>query len=235
MAFPFLHGARTPHPVTALAVSPDNARLVVGHSTGLVTVRQRAKLVRQGVSSKKRKAGPRAGTYAYFVRGADASADADDHVVIMERRKKLKSYDVLLRQFRYGDAVDEALASRQPDAVVAVLEELSKRRGLTQALSNRDEETLEPLLAFTARYVSKPRYSSVLAGVAEMLCDIYGAYVGQSEVVDECFEKLRRGVREECRVRRTCAGLVGMIDAVVWRAAAAEGEEEAEAEEREER
>ena len=113
---PYLHGAKTPHPITAIGASPDGARLVVGTSNGVVTVRQRGKIVPQHISLK-RKARVQAGTYSYFMRGANVSADADDHSVLLERKKKLKSYDVMLKQFRYGDALDEALNSRQPDAV----------------------------------------------------------------------------------------------------------------------
>lgn len=51
------------------------------------------------------------------MRGADVSADADDHVVLLDKKRKLKSYDVMLKQFRYGDALDEALNGRQLDAV----------------------------------------------------------------------------------------------------------------------
>ena len=101
---------------------------------------------------------------------------------------------------------------------MAVLEELGRRRGLSQALSNRDEETLEPLLAFVARYVARPKYASILIGVAGMLCDVYGPVVGQSEVIDEYFDKLRRQVREESRVQKTLLQLVGQIDAVMFAA-----------------
>ena len=252
---PYLHGVKTPHPITAIRASPDGARFVVGTSNGIVTVRQRAKIIPQGVSLK-RKARVQAGTYSYFMRGADVSADADDHVVLLDKKRKLKSYDVMLKQFRYGDALDEALNGRQPDAVsifcsqmpliypivclslncfspfqylilfyplyyhycmqiVAVLEELGKRRGLTQALSNRDEESLEPILSFTTKFITKPRYSPVLIGVADKLCDIYSGVVGQSENIDEYFDKLRRHVKDECRTQKSLLRLIGQIDAVL--------------------
>jgi U3 small nucleolar RNA-associated protein 15 len=117
---PYLHGVKTPHPITAIRASPDGARFVVGTSNGIVTVRQRAKIIPQGVSLK-RKARVQAGTYSYFMRGADVSADADDHVVLLDKKRKLKAYDVMLKQFRYGDALDEALNGRQPDAVSVLL------------------------------------------------------------------------------------------------------------------
>ncbi len=112
----YLHGVKTSEPITALAMSPDNTRLVIGSSNGFVTVRQRAKYVPQGVKRKNRNE-PRAGTYGYFMRGATAGADADDHIVILQKKKKLQKYDKLLQKFCYGDALDAALGSRDPRAV----------------------------------------------------------------------------------------------------------------------
>lgn len=107
---------------------------------------------------------------------------------------------------------------------MAVLEELGKRRGLTQALSNRDEETLEPILSFTARFIAKPRYSPVLIGVADKLCDIYSSVVGQSENIDEYFDKLRRHIKDECRVQKSLLRLIGQIDAVMCAGQMQEGD-----------
>jgi U3 small nucleolar RNA-associated protein 15 len=73
--------------------------------------------------------------------------------------------------------------------VIAVIEELGKRRGLSIALSNRDEKSLESTLSFTIRFINNPQYTSYLIGVVHMLIDIYGFVVGQSALVDELFDK----------------------------------------------
>merc|ERR1712038_1342645 len=145
-------------------------------------------------------------------------ADADDHIVILQKRKKLQKYDKLLQQFSYGDALDEALSSRDPRAIVAVLEELGRRRGLVTALSNRDEETLEPLLAFTTRFISNPMYTPLLVGVANQLCDIYSNVCGQSDTIDEYFKKLQFHVKAECNTQSLLLQLIGQIDAVMYTA-----------------
>jgi U3 small nucleolar RNA-associated protein 15 len=98
---------------------------------------------------------------------------------------------------------------------VAVLEELGKRRGLTIALSNRDEETLEPILSFTVRYITRPQFSSLLIGVAHKLCDIYESVAGQSETIDELFSKLKSQVYVECRVQKSLLRIVGQLDAIM--------------------
>jgi len=222
----FLHGVKVQHPITALGMSPDQTRFVVGTSTGIVLVRQRSlppsttTTTTTTLANKKRKREPKPGTYAYFYRGADTSVveeEAEDtFMVFQEKKKKLNQYDKMLKRFEYGKALDEALERRDPYAVAAVLEELGKRKGLIIALSNRDEETLEPILSFTMRYIVKPRYTSLLVGVANLLCDIYRPIMGQSETIDELFEKLRRSVALECKAQKALLKIVGQIDAIAW-------------------
>jgi U3 small nucleolar RNA-associated protein 15 len=116
LKLPYVHGSKTPYPITSIAISRDSTKFVVGTSTGFVTVYQRAKYVPQGVKRKSPHT-PRGGTYSFFMRGASLQADADDHIVIIQKKKKLQKYDTMLKQFRYSDALDEALRSRDPKAV----------------------------------------------------------------------------------------------------------------------
>jgi U3 small nucleolar RNA-associated protein 15 len=99
--------------------------------------------------------------------------------------------------------------------VIAVIEELGKRRGLTIALSNRDEESLDAILSFTTRFVDDPQYTSHLIVVAHILIDVYGSLKGQSAVVDELFAKLREKVTNECTVQKMLLRLLGQIDYVM--------------------
>lgn len=99
--------------------------------------------------------------------------------------------------------------------VLAVIEELSKRRALTSALSGRDEETLEPILAFTVRYISDPKYSPTLIGVSRELCRIYQRVIGQSAIIDELFQKLKNHVSREIKVQKGLNKLIGSIDMVL--------------------
>jgi U3 small nucleolar RNA-associated protein 15 len=220
-----LHGVKLVQgAITTMAVNETYNRLVFGTNTGIVIVKERSK----SITKQRRKREARAGTYAYFTRGMNVSAaDGGTDFVAQQqdKKRKLSSFDLALRQFRYGDALDDALNTRQPQAVVAVLEELGKRRGLTIALSNRDEETLEPVLSFTVRYITRPQYSSLLIGVAHKLCDIYGNVAGQSETIDELFDKLRNQIHKECCVQKSLLRIVGQLDAICTMAEMAEDEE----------
>ena len=108
-----IHGIKLAHPVTSMAFNEISSRLAIGTTTGLVLVRQLGPTYTQ----QKRKRDPPAGTFAYFNRGMNAEPGKDDHVVNEGRKRKLKSFDLALRQFRYGDALDEALETRQPQVV----------------------------------------------------------------------------------------------------------------------
>ena len=217
-ALPFLHGMQLTDPISALSISRDMSRLAIGTTSGIVMVHQRRRLVaaKQPSAEEARRAEPRHGTYSYFTRGAhERSHDPDDYLLMHQKKQRLAEYDVLLRKFRYGDALDAVLAKRQPQAVIAVIEELGKRRGLTIALSNRDEESLDAILSFTIRFIDNPQYTPHLIGVAHILCDIYGSLRGQSAAVDDLFDKLRDKVTNECTVQRNLLRLLGQIDYVM--------------------
>lgn len=208
-------------PITALTISENCDRLAIGTTLGMVLVRQRGPSIIQ----TKRKEAPRAGTYSFFTRGKNVALDpstasANNDYLLgagqqSNKKRKLRKYDQCLKQFRYGDALDEALETRMPQVVVAVLEELGKRRGLTISLSNRDEESLEPILAFLVRYVTRPRFTGVLIGIAHSIIDIYGGMAGQSETIDELFGKLKASIRGECQAQKSLLRLMGQLDAIL--------------------
>ena len=87
-----------------------------------------------------------------------------------ERGLKLRPYETHLRKFNYQLALDSALKTRNPLIVITVLQELCRRKGLTTAISGRDDEALEPLLSFCTKYICNPRYSMLIVQVTAA-CD----------------------------------------------------------------
>ncbi len=75
------------------------------------------------------------------------------------------------------DALDAALATKQPGVVDALLEEFAARGALPAALAGRDAAGLIPLLRHLAKYVADPRHTATLAGVAARVVDMYSPVV----------------------------------------------------------
>jgi U3 small nucleolar RNA-associated protein 15 len=218
--FNCLHGTRLLFPLLSLAISPvstgsdpSNRLLVTGSVDGHLLVQQRPRpnverLPEDAMLDQKR--GLNDGSLV------SAGPKSDEYIVHIQRALRLKAFQKALRQFRYGDALDGALETKSPQIVCAVLEELSKRRaGLETALSHRDEESLEPILAFCSRYVIAPKFTSLLAGVVHVIVDIYQGVLGQSATIYQLVEKTRRSVRGEMAVQQGLLTLIGELDGIM--------------------
>lgn len=69
------------------------------------------------------------------------------------KTKALASYDESLRKYKYREALDRGLATKNPLVVAALLEALAERGALEKALSGRDAGGLEPVLAYLTKWV----------------------------------------------------------------------------------
>ncbi|KOO32355.1 u3 small nucleolar RNA-associated protein 15-like protein [Chrysochromulina tobinii] len=159
--------------------------------------------------------GPRHGTYRYFLRGRRHAAQPGDFVISSSLPAKLAGWDAALRRFRYHEAFDAALADGSPEVVVSVVEELVQRHGLRIALQGRDQQTLQPVVAFLARQICHPPFAPTLIGVANLLLDMYAPVLGQSAAIDELFVKLRNTLEAEMKLQAELAQLLGSMDVLL--------------------
>ncbi|KXZ44237.1 hypothetical protein GPECTOR_70g467 [Gonium pectorale] len=212
--------SKYPAPVLSLGLSPDCRLLAVGGADGTLSVRKhdRPKAVTvAGATSQptpKRRWQPRltAANFRYFIRGQNSKAAAADTVVRKKRQARLQPYDKMLRQFRYREALDAALAARKPEVVASVLEELAARGGLPGAVGGRDAAGLGPLLRFLVRYIAEPRHTRLLTGVAHRLLDTYAPVVGTAPEVDRRLAALRDRLAEELGLQASLAQLAGSLE-----------------------
>jgi U3 small nucleolar RNA-associated protein 15 len=94
----------------------------------------------------------------------------DDIIIEPRKQQKLTKYEKLLLKFQYGDALDLVLQKpTNPTIVTSLLDELVYRNTLPQALSNRTEETLQPLLIFINAFISNPKFSKLLIKVLDII------------------------------------------------------------------
>ena len=229
-------------PLTCCALSPLGTHLVVGTTDMSLCVRRRRAAIADakaaaaaapqaerdpldlssygapGLVADGRGAaaiGPRHGTYRYFLRGRRHAAQPGDVVISSSLPAKLAGWDAALRRFRYHEAFDAALADGSPEVVVSVVEELVQRHGLRIALQGRDQQTLQPVVAFLARQICHPPFAPTLIGVANLLLDMYAPVLGQSAAIDELFVKLRNTLEAEMKLQAELAQLLGSMDVLL--------------------
>ena len=201
-------------------MTKDNKKLIVGHVDGTLITRLRYEKppmsYGEDEEDDEENSEAIAGAKRKFYKGAgSAILKTDDEMIESERRIRLKPYEKQLKNFNYQKALDSALRTHNPLVVVTVLEELLRRSGLTIALSDRDETTLEPLLAFTARYVSHPRYAKLILQVVHRMIDLYADVLGKSDAIDELFLKLQKQVKAEVAFQRQAMKVVGSLDGII--------------------
>lgn len=224
--FAVVHGFKYDFPIISLAVSPDNMNIMTGLTNGMLSRRHRD--VKLLLKSKANKAilpeHLPGGSKRHFERGQNLKTGGplnsnavtiSDMQSLVSRKQRLRPYDLALKKFRYHDALDASLLSRNPNVVVTVLEELVNRQGLERALSGRDEVTLEPILSFLARYTTNPRYASLLVDVCSIVFEMYKSVLGQSEAIDELFTRLGRQVKLEVSFQKQLLTLLGTMDTIM--------------------
>lgn len=132
-----------------------------------------------------------------------------------ERGIHLQPFEKYLKKFSYQRALDSALETKDPVIVITLIEDLCRRNGLTIALSGRDEISLEPILSFTAKYISHARYNGLVIQVAHRIIDMYSCVIGQSDRIDELFMKLHKQVNTEVSFQRDVKRVVGAVDYII--------------------
>ncbi|KAI9318662.1 WD40-repeat-containing domain protein [Dichotomocladium elegans] len=207
-----VHSIKYSAPVMSVGLSPDDTHLVAGMANGYLSIRKREVKSQEKALKSQKEDYIRSGTYRYFMSGKTNVPDQDAFVVERARRNKLKQYDKYLKKFEYHNALDEVLRIRNTGVTAAMLQELIHRGGLESALSGRDDVGLEPLVTFLIRYINQPRYTNLLADVAEVLLDIYAPVVGQSPLIDDLLTQLSFRVNREVDLQKDLIHCMGILD-----------------------
>ncbi|KDE08664.1 hypothetical protein MVLG_01123 [Microbotryum lychnidis-dioicae p1A1 Lamole] len=218
------HTMRYGGQVMSLAVSPNSSHLVAGLSDGSLSIRTRVASKKAGLPTEFKPpsydallAGAAAGGVVYEGKEAMEGMGAFEGEQKMgkDRKKKLMEWDRMLKNFRYGDALDSVLRKGiTTPTTFALLEELIHRDGLTIALANRNDLSLEPILKFLVQHITNPRHCILASDVANALIEIYTPTLGLSPLVDGLFNRLRRKVDEELKFQRELIAVRGALDMV---------------------
>lgn len=92
-----------------------------------------------------------------------------DITIEQSRKAKLQPFELYLKSFEYGRALDEVIVRNNPVLIVSMIEELQMRQGLEISLNNRDERRLEPIIKFLVNNIATPRYTYRLINVTNII------------------------------------------------------------------
>lgn len=132
---------------------------------GLISVRRREDDAKTTTKGAKKK--------SYRRTGQSFHSSTVDVVVPHKGKDVAGKYDICLRKFQYSKALDCVLVSfvvnKTPQVTIALFQELTRRRGLNQALAGRDDKSLVNILKFIIKHIGTPKYGRVLIHVANVL------------------------------------------------------------------
>ncbi|PIL37144.1 transporter [Ganoderma sinense ZZ0214-1] len=186
-----VHTMRYPAPILCLAISPDETHIAAGMSDGTLSVRRRRPKTSEPASQDLFSiASLRSGAFESFLGGSLPTigegrvkekkkskpvGDVDELKVESKRKKRLREYDRLLKNFKYSAALDSVLLKNVPPTTTfSLIQELMHRDGLRTALGGRDDVLLEPVLRLLLKHVTDPRFGEMVCDVANIVIGKYG-------------------------------------------------------------
>lgn len=160
------------------------------------------------------------GSMRYYLRGSSAKPTDDRDVIVKKRRRTgLKTHDIMLKRFAYGEALDSVMVRKWKvkdiRVAVSLIEELIARDGLRVALSGRTPPTLQPLLNLLLSSIDDPRFAVILCLVLDNILDLYGDIFGndaKGEGIDALLFKIQGKVNREINVIRHLCGIQGILE-----------------------
>uniref|UniRef100_A0A0A9Z7V6 U3 small nucleolar RNA-associated protein 15 homolog n=3 Tax=Lygus hesperus TaxID=30085 RepID=A0A0A9Z7V6_LYGHE len=202
-----VHNIDYSNAILSIGVSADDGTLAVGTVDGIVSVKQRD--VEQ---AKALKAPSKKGVSLSTRRFAGDKFQLVSH----EEKQVTSKFDVCLRKFQYGKALEKVLmhfvTSKTPHVTVSILHELIRRKGLHNALLVNENKTTTALLRFLLRYLGDLRFCRILLDVFNVVIDVFEDRLGScSPEVFELFKKLQQKVHEEVELTKDLLNLGGAI------------------------
>ncbi|GAB4852210.1 hypothetical protein Ancab_016402 [Ancistrocladus abbreviatus] len=208
-------------PLLSVGFSPDCSTRVIGTSNGIIYVGKRKKgnkeesaaggLVGFQHPEEPRKRVLRPTNFRYFHRGQSEKPVEGDFVVLRPNRVKLAEHDKLLKKFRHKDAFVCALRRKNPENVVAVMEELVARKKLMKCVINLEMEELELLMLFLQKYSTQPRYTGLLMRFASKVLQMRAEDIRASNSMMGHVRNLKRSIEEEIQIQQSLSEIQGII------------------------
>ncbi|PCH41027.1 WD40 repeat-like protein [Wolfiporia cocos MD-104 SS10] len=231
-----VHTMRYPAPILCLAVSPDETHIAAGMTDGTLSVRRRQPKASEFTATDLLSSATlRSRAYESVLGGllpavghgrvrekkkSKPVGDVNEFRVESRRKKRLREYDRMLKEFNYSAALDSVLRKQVPPTTMfSLIQELIHRDGLRTALAGRDDVLLEPVLHLLLKHVADPRFGELVCDVATVVIDMYSPVLGQSPLIDTLFARLQKKVAAELRFQQELVKTKGALDMLLSTAA----------------
>ncbi|XP_033229940.1 U3 small nucleolar RNA-associated protein 15 homolog [Belonocnema kinseyi] len=207
-----VHTLDYPNSVLSLGISSNDETIVAGMVDGLISIRRREDDTKDAKQERKK------ASYRYA--GEKLHARSIDVLIREENKQVMGKYDSCLRKFQYSKALDEVMrpyvTNKQPHVTVSLLQELTRRQGLRQALAGREGKSLVTILKFLIRHVGSIRFGRVILHVANVLMDVYEDHLEElSSEPRTMFNLLAKKLDEEEELIMSLTELQGPLQMIL--------------------
>ncbi|XP_073314801.1 protein SLOW WALKER 1 [Primulina huaijiensis] len=218
--FKIVHSMRFPNPLLSVGISLDCSTRVIGTSNGIMYIgRRKGKAESEKVDLLGFEAADdgqnrrilRPSYFRYFHRGQNEKPSEEDYLIKRPKKVKVAEHDKLLKKFRHKEALVAALSGKNPENIVAVMEELIARKKLLKCVSNLDNDELGLLLGFLQKYSTMPRHGGLLMRLANKVVELRYEDIRSSEQLRVHVRNLKRDVEEELRIQQSLLEIQGII------------------------
>ncbi|XP_047327054.1 protein SLOW WALKER 1 [Impatiens glandulifera] len=213
--FKITYSMRFPSPLLSVAFSPDTSTRIVGSSNGIIYAGKRKTKKTEDnalMELEPVKRSLRPSYFRYFQRGQNEKPTEGDYAIMKPKKVKLSAHDKLLKKFRHKEALVAVLEGKNPEEVVAVMEELVARKKLMRCVSNLEIEELGLLLGFLQKYSTVPRFAGLLLRLTKKVVEMRVEDInGFDDTLKGHIRNLKRSVDEEIRVQECLQEVQGII------------------------
>jgi len=207
-------------PILSMSLSQRDSTMALGMAGGFISVAQRStKTTIEDVTkdSKKMK------MYKPSRKSEIEKSNRPDGEVIHKTKKYENIYNKLFRKFEYNRVLTMALSTnirrKRPEVLVAVLQELIRRKCIDKVLTGRKETEVCSLLRFIGRNFADMNWQPVLIEVLGILIENYQDRISKSEQLHRLFKLINSKLSQEMKLIGECYKCIGMIDSLKSRSA----------------
>lgn len=123
-------------------------------------------------------------------------------------------YEKAFKSFKFRDALDECVATGNPQLIVSCLTELMVYNSLNIAIAGRDEMGLLPILKFISKSIQNPEFCHLSLEVFSEILDTYGCKIGQSPEIDECMSIILSKMEREIDIAKEMSKVSGQLEMI---------------------